>query len=151
MERNKLIINIIPIRPSGGRCIGDMQRPMILLNGKHVIAYTSVSEYADHDEIVVRQTQSIAVGDGIKYVKQPGNSVIDSSMIPENCSWEDFRDPKIWKENGKYYMLVANRKEDGHGQILKYSSDNLREWSYVGVLFSSCERNKKILGKYSFV
>lgn len=64
MERNKLIINIIPIRPSGGRCIGDMQRPMILLNGKHVIAYTSVSEYADHDETVVRQTQSIAVGDG---------------------------------------------------------------------------------------
>ena len=109
-------------------------------DGKHVIAYTSVSEYVDHDETVVRQTQSIAVGDGIKYVKQSGNPVIDSSMIPENCSREDFRDPKIWKENGKYYMLVANRKVDGHGQILKYSSDNLREWSYVGVFFSTCER-----------
>lgn len=107
---------------------------------KHIIAYTSVCENEENGLNTIRQTQSIAIGDGINYVKQINNPIIGSDMIPYQDSKEDFRDPKIWKQNDKYYILVANRREDGNGQILKYSSINLKDWIFEGVMFSSEEK-----------
>ena len=106
-------------------------------NGKHIIAYTSVY-YEDGIEKPdkIRQTQSIAIGDGVFYVKQENNPVIDKNLLPEGASPEDFRDPKIWKSDGRYYMIIANRGQDGRGQILKFVSADLKEWNYMGLFYS---------------
>lgn len=105
-------------------------------NGKHIIAYTSVY-YEDGIEKPdkIRQTQSIAIGDGVFYVKQENNPVIDKNLLPEGASPEDFRDPKIWKSDGRYYMIIANRGQDGRGQILKFVSADLKEWNYMGLFY----------------
>ena len=106
-------------------------------NGKHIIAYTSVY-YEDGIEKPdkIRQTQSIAIGDGVIYVKQENNPVIDKNLLPEGASPEDFRDPKIWKSDGRYYMIIANRGQDGRGQILKFVSADLKEWNYMGLFYN---------------
>lgn len=44
---------------------------------------------------------------------------------------DNFRDPKVFKENGKYYCLIgAERKYDNLGTIAVYESDDLFNWNY---------------------
>jgi beta-fructofuranosidase len=51
-------------------------------------------------------------------------------MLPEGAGKYDFRDPKVWRENGKYYIVVGNKTEDIDGQILQFVSDDGINWSY---------------------
>lgn len=106
-------------------------------DGKHVLIYTSVQETEHPDKsTTVRQTQSIAVGDGTDYVKLENNPVITADLLPEGGSKTDFRDPKIWTEDGKYYCVVGNRPEDGSGQILLFESEDLEHWRFKSVVDS---------------
>ena len=83
----------------------------------HVLMYTEVMLETDADGLSrMRQQQAIAIGDGETYHKLADNPVITSDMLPVGCSREDFRDPKIWKENDRYYALMANRSVTGGGQ-----------------------------------
>lgn len=107
-------------------------------DGKHILMYTGVLENREEDgSNTIRQTQCIAIGDGINYEKLECNPVITSDLLPPGSSLEDFRDPKIWIENEKFYVVVGSRNEDGSGQILLYSSKNLKEWKLVTVLDKS--------------
>ena len=90
--------------------------------GKHVLLYTGVSELENADgKKEIRQVQCLAVGDGTDYEKIPENPVIDASLLPEGSSLEDFRDPKLWEEDGVYYAAAGSRAADGSGQILLFS------------------------------
>ena len=103
--------------------------------GKQCLLYTGVSEvHLPDGKRAVRQTQCLAVGDGTDYEKYAGNPVISADMLPEGSSLEDFRDPKVWEEDGTYYMVVGSRHADGSGQILLYSSENLTEWKFETVI-----------------
>ncbi|MFO8009022.1 MAG: glycoside hydrolase family 32 protein [Candidatus Brocadiia bacterium] len=82
-----------------------------------------------------RQVQCLACSDdGVEFVKYPGNPVIADP--PSDGSPEDFRDPKVWRHDGVWHMVVGTRG-DGRGRALLYRSDNLRDWSYAGVLAES--------------
>ena len=39
------------------------------------------------------------------------------------------RDPKVWKENGRYYMILGGRRTDNHGAVMIYSSTDKRKWT----------------------
>lgn len=106
-------------------------------NGKHVLMYTAVqeTENPDHSK-TVRQTQGIAIGDGQNYEKLKSNPVITADMLPEGCSKVDFRDPKIWEEDGTCYCVVGSRPADGSGQILLFSSEDLEHWQFRSVVDS---------------
>lgn len=108
-------------------------------DGKHVLMYTSVQETKlPHGMKAVRQDQCIAIGNGRDYQKSIKNPVITGDMLPKDCSREDFRDPKIWEEDGVFYCAVGNRHEDGSGQILLFVSEDLENWSMKSVL-DRCE------------
>lgn len=80
------------------------------------------------------QVQCIATSaDGIKFDKYTGNPVIPH---PPADGSADFRDPKVWMHDGKWYMVVGSGK-DGIGKALLYRSPDLRQWEYVGVLSES--------------
>ena len=49
-------------------------------------------------------------------------------MLPENCSRIDFRDPKIWKEDDTYYLIVGSKDLNDVGQVVLCSSKNLTDW-----------------------
>lgn len=122
-------------------CEGCFSGSAIWDGDSHILAYTSVHiEKNDNQVQKVYQTQSIAVGDGIDYHKLENNPVISGDLLPENSSRENFRDPRLWKENDEYYMIIGNKSEDGKGQIVKFSSRNLRDWKYEGILFQASKK-----------
>lgn len=104
-------------------------------DGKHVLFYTGVVEekLADGTKNVI-QNQCMAVGDGISYEKISSNPVVDGKIMPEECSRADFRDPKVWKDaGGRYYMLAGNRTYDGIPQVVLFSSDDMYNWKFESV------------------
>ena len=110
----------------------------IEVNGEHILIYTGVMDrYLDDGFHYYRQVQCMAKGNGINYVKSEKNPIITGESTPDGSSLEDFRDPKIWKEEDGYYLVVGSRAEDGSGQILMYHSENLNGWEFVTVLDQS--------------
>lgn len=106
-------------------------------DGRHLLMYTGVRTISgENGEEKTFQTQCIAIGDGVNYEKYAENPVINSDAVPENGSTTDFRDPHIWRENGKYYVVVGNRPADGSGTILLYQSEDAIHWEFVNNLAS---------------
>lgn len=107
-------------------------------DGEHVLVYTGVIDrYLEDGTHDYRQVQCIAKGNGVDYQKYEGNPVLDGQGLPEGCSREDFRDPKVWKEGERYYMAVGNRNADGNGQALLYQSSDLKQWEFLCILDQS--------------
>lgn len=106
----------------------------------HVLVYTGVSKDEKGQDI---QIQCAAVGDGTNYEKIGKNPVIGGDMLPEGCSRAHFRDPKVWKEKDRYYMVVGSCDEDGNGQILLFSGEDLTRMTCGGIL----AHNGGILGR----
>ena len=57
------------------------------------------------------------------------HTVLRNSDYPEYCSCH-VRDPKVWEENGKYYMVLGARTLDDKGCVLYYSSHDLENWTF---------------------
>ena len=106
--------------------------------GQHVLLYTGVEEKETENGKEIRQTQCLAIGDGVDYQKTEDNPVIYPDGLPQGSSLEDFRDPKIWQEGDTFYAVMGSRSSDGSGQIPVYTSRNLRNWSLVSIL-DKCE------------
>lgn len=114
-------------------------------DGKQVLMYTGVVEDFKEDGVKeIRQHQCIAIGDGMNYEKLQENPVIKARQLPEGSSLEDFRDPKIWKEDGVFYVVVGSRSSDGSGQIALFSSKSLQEWKFCSILDKSENRFGKM-------
>ena len=111
---------------------------------EQVLVYTGVeAKEQDNGKKCIRQTQCIAIGDGRDYKKYENNPVITADMLPEGSSLEDFRDPKIWKEDGRYYMVVGSRSADGSGQIALFSAEKIDDWKFEKIL----DRSENKVGK----
>ena len=68
------------------------------------------------------------------YTKLAQNPVVTGDMMPEHFSREHFRDPKIWKEEDGYYMVVGNKTDDGKPHVVLFHSEDAISWEYVSVL-----------------
>ena len=81
---------------------------------------------------ITRQVQCLAVSsDGVHFNKYSNNPVAGSSLVPEHGRIEDFRDPKVWMHDGKYYMVCGSKSKDSIGQALFYTSDDGLNWQYL--------------------
>ncbi|CAF0808831.1 unnamed protein product [Didymodactylos carnosus] len=77
-----------------------------------------------------------------KFIKQFNFTTIFAPIHQDFDGQDNFRDPFVFDDNGKYYMLVAARKNVNgiwRGVIIKYISTNLLNWSYDGILFDGGE------------
>jgi beta-fructofuranosidase len=109
--------------------------------GRHYLMYTSVSK--DPATGKVRQTQSVAVGDGLNYEKLPQNPVMTGEMLPAGSSLEDFRDPKVWKDGDIFYCVVGSRSDDTSGQMALFKSQDMIHWEFASIL----DRSRNEYGK----
>ena len=62
----------------------------------------------------------------------------DTFFSPEGYSRDDFRDPEVfWAEEDQcYWMLIAARNGTLGGVIAKYTSPDLKQWTFEGPLFA---------------
>ncbi|MFC5711763.1 glycoside hydrolase family 32 protein [Thalassorhabdus alkalitolerans] len=73
--------------------------------------------------------QCLAVSDdGLTFEKK--GPVIE---VPKGYT-AHFRDPKVWEQGDRYYMVVGAQTEDLKGAVALFSSDNLTEWTHEGIL-----------------
>ena len=72
--------------------------------------------------------QCLAVSeDGISFKKL--GPVIHNNDIPKGYT-RHFRDPKLLRKNGKFYVVLGTQRENLTGTILLYSSEDLFAWKF---------------------
>ena len=72
--------------------------------------------------------------DGINFTKYDKNPVIDIPNDHPIVANVDFRDPKIWDHDGKYYCAIGNRIHDrSRTQIVLFESENFFDWKFKSV------------------
>ncbi|MFC7319477.1 glycoside hydrolase family 32 protein [Halobacillus campisalis] len=60
----------------------------------------------------------------------------------------DFRDPKVWKKEHKWYMVVGAKNQKAQGKVLMYESDDLLQWEFLGPIAGS---NENRLGDFGYM
>lgn len=101
-----------------------------LVEGEELyLFYTgNVREEGNHDYVLTgRQQNVICVKslDGISFGEK--KIVLTNLDFPEDFTLH-VRDPKVWKENNSYYMVLGGRGKDNKGYVLLYKSKDLMEW-----------------------
>lgn len=85
-----------------------------------------------------RQCQMLATStDGVTFEKQ--------GVIIESPDKADFRDPKVWRESGVWQMVVAARSDENRGQVWRYSSSDLRNWTFERIEYEDPDPNVYML------
>ena len=105
-----------------------------LPDGKQMLLYTGVRKDggAKGKEY---QTQCIATGDGLNYVKHRKNPVLTQADLPEGLSPHDFRDPKMWRtEDGGFRCVIGARRMDKRGVLLLFRSADGFDWQFESIL-----------------
>jgi len=67
---------------------------------------------------------------------EPGASkkvILRNSDYPDYCSCH-VRDPKVWKEDGKWHMVLGARTRDDKGCVLLYEGDSPDSFTFKGTL-----------------
>lgn len=109
-------------------------------DGKQLLMYTGAVSEKEFGGAFV-QTQNLAVGDGLEYVKYKGNPVITAADLPKGGSPYDFRDPKMWREeDGSYGVVIACRNEGGYTQVVLFRSEDGLRWDFDTVLAENHDR-----------
>lgn len=92
----------------------------------------NVKEEGEHDYIhtgrganVIRVTSK----DGIHFSKKELLSTNQHYPKDYTCH---IRDPKVWKKDNTYYMVLGGRKCDDNGSILQYRSKDKIHWEFAG-------------------
>ena len=62
----------------------------------------------------------------------------DTFYSPDNYSKDDFRDPEVfWVEEEQcYWLLIAGRENTLGGVVAKYTSTDLKNWTYIGPIYA---------------
>lgn len=96
--------------------------------------YTGNVKYkGEYDYILTGREQNVILvtsKDGINFSEK--RVVLKNSDFPKDMSLH-VRDPKVWEEDGVYYMVLGARTADNEGCILLYKSNNIYNWEFVSV------------------
>jgi sucrose-6-phosphate hydrolase len=90
-------------------------------NVKHKGDYDYIYDGRDHNTI------RIVSDDGYNFDKK--ELILSNDDYPKKMS-RHVRDPKIYEENGIYYMFLGARSRDDNGRVLIYKSSDLSTFSY---------------------
>lgn len=75
----------------------------------------------------------------IHAVSRDGRSVEGKECVMRNADYGNryschVRDPKVWKEADTYYMVQGGRTKEGTGEVLLFSSKDLKRWERIHIL-----------------
>lgn len=116
-----------------GSCVtGDDGRLYAFYTGNHWLDDLSVSR--EHIQV-----QCAAVSDDGAHFEKLG------VVVPNSKGYRSFRDPKVWRQGELWCMIVGQQSLQNRGQISLYTSTDLLEWDYAGILYESPDPNVRML------
>jgi beta-fructofuranosidase len=101
-------------------------------HGVPTLIYTG---FGSHGE----QGVCLATGsdDLLYWEKHPANPVIPSPPLElGNQTQGQFRDPFVWRLDNRWQMVIGSKIAGQGGVILRYCSDDLLHWKYIGILMA---------------
>ncbi|MDO4913218.1 MAG: sucrose-6-phosphate hydrolase [Bifidobacteriaceae bacterium] len=117
---------------SGSAVVGDDKQLYFYYTG-HVM----INNLNGDDGI--REVQMLAqAGDSNVHHLEKLGMILDS---PDDLISNDIRDPKVWKHDNTWLMIIGAQSAQHRGQILLFSSQNMREWKFEYVLFEHPDPN----------
>ena len=105
--------------------------------GKPLIVYTGSDGNDNNVNIAYPEDDAL-----INWAKDEKNPVIKSK--PKEFSRRDMRDPFVWQEGNRWYMIVGYGLIEngiGKGSLLLYKSEDLTEWQFLHTLFTGDPAN----------
>lgn len=106
-------------------------------DGMLELFYTgNVEEEGDYDYILTGRGANVIYlcsEDGIHFGEK--ELLLTNKDYPEDYTCH-VRDPKVWKEDNVYHMLLGGRKKDDTGAILHYISKDKKQWEFEGEVTS---------------
>ena len=90
-------------------------------NVKYPGNYDYINDGRDHNTI------KIVSEDGFSYDKK--ELILSNDDYPRNLT-RHVRDPKIYEEDGIYYLFLGARDRNDKGKVIVYKSNDLEEFSY---------------------
>ncbi|AJY74053.1 GH32 C-terminal domain-containing protein [Paenibacillus beijingensis] len=106
-------------------------------NGQPALFFTAGDYKRSPDQSVgiARSTYSIDGNPDLPYWNKEAQPIVEQK--PGMGLFGQFRDPFVWKDGGRWIMLVGSGVEEGGGTALVYVSSDLKSWTYEGLLFTS--------------
>lgn len=99
-------------------------------NGTLYLYYTG-NTWLDEKREALKQVQCLATStDGVTFLKHPNNPIICDEPFQGNAH---VRDPKVWKQDDHYYMILGTRDESD-GKVVIYSSPDRINWFEHGII-----------------
>lgn len=109
-------------------------------DGTPTIIYTSIGPERRAGDSA-EQWGAVGDKDLITWHKHPGNPLLTDKLHGDKLKILDWRDPFVFKEDGKWYVVLGGHREGGKGCISLYSSDDLVKWKFLGIPFEGEEGN----------
>lgn len=108
-------------------------------DGKMYLYYTANRYLKEQDENVhvadgeCEESQAMIISeDGFHFDNWNGKKqIIPVIRDDEIADSMDTRDPKVWEENGVYYMILGSTYKHETGRVILYSSKDGENWSYL--------------------
>jgi beta-fructofuranosidase len=125
--------------PGGPDQDGCFTGTAVVADGKPAFLYTGVRKVPASEATLrdgtsnLRETQCLAIAedDALLHWRKLPQPVI--ATPPAGMEITGFRDPSPWRDekDGRWYMVVASGEKGIGGNILLYTSPDLRHWQYL--------------------
>lgn len=114
-------------------CSGVYSGCAFIEDGEMYLYYTGNVKLEDRDDYDYvnsgREANTVLVTstDGVNFGRK--RLLMKNSDYPADLTLH-VRDPKVWKENGVYYMLQGARAKEDSGQAIVFRSEDKLHWSF---------------------
>ncbi|MGM9648742.1 MAG: glycoside hydrolase family 32 protein [Butyricicoccaceae bacterium] len=110
-----------------GSCLVDEDKMYLYYTG-------NVKHPGDYDYITTGRGHNTALA-----VSEDGMQPISDQLLMENKDYPahltcHVRDPKVWKQDGKYYMVQGARTKEDIGELLVFESEDKVNWNHINTI-----------------
>lgn len=101
----------------------------------HIFYTGNVKMIGDYDYVKAGRGANV-----IHVTTTDGSKMSEKQVLLRNSDYPDFcschvRDPKVWKKDDIWKMVLGARTLDDEGCVLVYESDDLINWKYTGKVY----------------
>ena len=114
-------------------CHGVYSGNVLVEDGRMYLYYTgNVKLDGDYDYIHTgRESNTVLT------ISEDGKTFGPKKVLMQNCDYPEFvtchvRDPRVWKEGDRYYMIQGARTKEDKGTALLFVSSDKENWTYSG-------------------